>query len=115
MKIRTESEHDIQTAVLQLLAAHRYFAMRINTGGFGGSHKGKKWFVKPHNLGSGCADVLVFVPLEVDGWQPMWLEVKKPGGKQSAEQKSFQEWVQSHGHRYALVFGVDDLLRELKL
>jgi hypothetical protein len=120
-------EANTQAAILELLAAHHIFAFRINTGGFGGSHKGKKWFVKAHSLGKGCADILalpMFTSLMNCGGcgfeytskghaLPTWIEVKSPGKKQSPEQVSFQELVESLGHKYLLIDNINVLSKWL--
>jgi heterodisulfide reductase subunit C len=116
-------------AVMDYLPARHILAFRMNTGTMAGEHKGKKWFVK---FGvPGMADILAFQ----DQWYcpecdwsttrctcewsraalvPLWIEVKSEKGKQSDLQKSFQEQVESHGHRYVVVRSVEDVEAALK-
>jgi hypothetical protein len=74
----------------------------------------------------GMADILAFPhnpvvlwkgisPYEtiVDRFMPTWIELKAPKGKQSELQKSFQEKVESEGHRYLLIRSLDELEAQL--
>ena len=70
----------------------------------------------------GMADVMAFPERDVvenNGGShyeinPTWIEVKAPKGKQSELQKSFQEQVESHGHRYILAYSLEDVIKELR-
>ena len=96
----------MQRACLDLLAAERIFALRLNTGVFRNA-KGRPIFT--HSGGAGVADILAFPHGRI-----VWLEVKSATGRQSPEQASFQRQVESHGHSYLLVRSPDDLLRWLR-
>lgn len=118
----------VQSAITDFLAAEHVLHFRMNTGAMQGEHNGKKWFVR---FGApGMADLLAFK--EVWCWwmqnseagihndvrdlihsiTPVWIEVKKPGGKQSPNQKSFQKLVESHGHRYILADSIDSFIEQ---
>ena len=110
-------EASVQRAVMDLLAAERIFAIRMNTGAF----KDGKRFVR-FGL-KGMADILAFPqakhqvgPNGSPWWlpHPLWLEIKAPTGKQSPEQKSFQEQVEAQGHSYLVARSSDDVLAWLK-
>lgn len=110
-------EGSIQRAVMELLAAERIFAIRMNTGAF----KDGKRFVR-FGL-KGMADILAFPKLlnyvglgfaRVITIVPLWVECKAPKGKQSPEQKSFQEQVEAHGHSYLVARSSDDVMEWLK-
>lgn len=109
------TEAETQRAVLELLAAHNIFAGRINTGG--GRVNGRP--VVCHSFGKGCADILAF-PVEYSDFEPRsqivptWFEIKSPTGKQSPEQVSFQQHVESLGHTYLLVRDVQQVIDWLK-
>ena len=40
---------------------------------------------------------------------PVWIEVKTAKGKQSAEQKSFEQKVLREGHLYCLARSIEDV------
>ena len=67
------------------------------------------WFVvKIHqSLGSyrGIADLYALR----DG-QHVWIEVKRPGGRQSEYQRKFQANLEAAGGEYILCRGIDDLV-----
>lgn len=106
------TEAQTQRAILDLLAAKRIFALRMNTGAMSGSHKGKRWFVR---FGvKGMADIVAFpwavIPLiGVTAIRPLWIECKSASGKQSDEQSLFQAQVEENGHCYLLARSVDDV------
>jgi hypothetical protein len=119
-------EREIQAAILEFLAVKKVFSFRLNSGGFGGSHKGKKWFVKPHSLGKGASDIVAFPRIhrhcEVCGEHRcgscgerhsatvcLWLEIKRDGAKPSPEQLSFGKKVTDEGHYYIVARSVDDV------
>jgi hypothetical protein len=109
-------ERDIQKLILDWLAAKRIWHIRLNTGAMGGSHNGKRWFVrfgKP-----GMADILAvaelyneYALLEVP--TVVWIEVKAEKGKQSPDQKRFQEEVEREGMTYILARSLEDVTEVL--
>lgn len=127
--VRGPKEAEIQRTIMHLLAIEKIFALRINTS----SHliddgKGHRNFVRTHSGGAGVADILAFpkflekltnnsgsitrcVSLLVT---PLWIEVKSATGRQTPEQKNFQEKVESEGHSYLLARSMDDVLAWLK-
>lgn len=120
--IATEAEN--QKAILELLLIEGVFAFRINTASFviEGGATGKRRFLRSHSLGAGAADIRADVRVQRVFWKgtprelildfhiPLWLEVKTVTGQQSAEQVSFQDFVERHGHVYAVVRSTDDVL-----
>jgi len=107
-------EQQIQNAILDYLKIMNIFAFRLNTGGFSGTYKGKKWFVRSHNLGKGAADIFALVPYAEaadmhKSQTAFWIEVKNDKGQQSIEQKQFQQYVEGLGHKYILARSVDDI------
>lgn len=66
------------------------------------------WFiVKIHqSLGSyrGIADLYA-----LRGGQHVWIEVKRPDGRQSEYQKRFQRDIERHGGTYILARGIEDV------
>ena len=100
------SEHEIQAQILDWLKLKRIFAWRNNTGGFGGTHNGKKWFVKTGMKGS--PDIYALVQGRLFG-----IEVKSDNGFQSQVQKEFEVEFTRAGGKYLLCFSLDDAIRGL--
>jgi hypothetical protein len=102
----TTPESYVLKAILDYLAAERIFALRMNVGALQYNSKGR---IRTVNFGLvGQADILAFPILDY-GPHPLWLECKSEKGKQSAEQKSFEEHVRKHMHTYAVVRSIDDV------
>lgn len=110
----TPTEHEIQNAVLELLAAEHVFAIRLNTGA--GWAKGR--LIQHHSGGAGVADIIAFPRgpkirggIGID-FEPLvlWIEVKSATGRQSALQRTFEEHVKEHGMYYLLARSVDDVI-----
>ena len=112
-----EKESDILRTIMDGLAAKRIWAIRMNSGGMYGVHKGKRWAVKFGR--KGMADILA-----LHSWIdtrdvgrfvicPIWIECKTATGKQSPEQAAFQAEVEAEGHRYLLVRSWEDLCSKL--
>ena len=96
-------EKDVLREILLYLRARGVFHFRINnTGTF---DPVRKIFLKPHNLTPGVADVIVLK----DG-KMICIEAKSPTGKQSPEQKQFEQNVKRNGGEYHLVRCVQDVL-----
>ena len=103
-------EGRILNAILQYLAARHILAFRNNVLAMP-TADGKR-FIKAGT--PGMADIVAFTQCgyhrsrDISQWV-WWLEVKTATGKQSELQKSFQQQVESHGHRYAVVRSVEDV------
>ena len=96
-------ETDVLREIMLYLRARGVFHFRINTTGTW--HPGRKIFLKPHNLTPGCADVIV-----LKSGKMICLEAKSPTGKQSPEQKQFEQNVKASGGEYYLVRCVQDVI-----
>lgn len=107
-----EKESDIQRTILDGLAAMHIWAIRMNSGAMYGSHKGKRWAVRFGR--KGMADVLALPyrdnKFHACCFNPTWIEVKRLGEKQTADQVNFQYEVESEGHRYILATSWDSVL-----
>jgi hypothetical protein len=124
-------ESSILKTILDGLAAHRIFAIRMNSAAF----KVENRFVRANSAGRGCADILAFPRVQFPclraiespsgkpglrcGWLsdhvvPCWIEVKSDRGRQSPEQKSFEIHVRSQGHDYLLVRSWEEVENWLK-
>lgn len=102
-------EAQTQALILDYLQAKGVLAFRMNTGAMRAEYKGKSRFMR---FGvPGMADVLAF-PLN-HTMEVLWIECKAPKGTQSGLQRSFQEQVESHGHRYILAKSLEDVKEAL--
>ena len=104
-------ESVIQSAILDYLAARRILAFRMQTGAI----KLERRFIR---FGvPGMADILACPQFLNDqgDWIPtfLWIEVKS-GTKQTALQKSFEQHVTEHGHRYIVAKSIDDVEAALR-
>lgn len=123
------TENGIQRSILDLLAAERVFAIRFNTGAF----RDKRGVpVMLHSGGRGLADIQAFPVIRfcaicqrplcecdnpgmsVKSPAVLWIEVKRPGGKQSPEQIGFEQRVKNEGHFYIVVTNPEDVLNWLR-
>lgn len=58
---------------------------------------------------SGVADLILLVPRH--GYACLCIEMKKPGGKQSASQKAFQEAVRAFKGKYVICYSLEEFQR----
>ena len=100
----------IQDLILDWLAAKHILAYRMNTGALKIDKRYVKFGVK------GMADILAFPAYTssafgsfIEYTVPLWIEVKSDKGKQSAEQKSFQNQVEEAGHTYIVARSIEDV------
>lgn len=100
-------EHEIQAGILEWLKLKRIFHYRTNAGAMGGTHKGKRWYVRFGRKGQ--PDILV-----IYRGIPYGIEVKAPGKEQSREQVEFQTEFERAGGRYVLAFCLEDVMRSLE-
>ena len=107
MRIKPK-ESEIQKAIMDYLTLKKIWHMRLNTGAIAGEHKGKKRFVK---FGKpGMADILATIKNSCGGMSLAWIEVKRQGGKQTEDQKIFEQEVFEAGHNYLVVESLDQLM-----
>ena len=113
-------EKDVLKAIKQYLELAGCLVVRVNSGGIKAEHGGKKRFFR-FNSETGCADLLCCVTTSKErGWHKqgefLALEVKKPGGKATPEQKAFGERVALAGGTWACVSSIPevrDVLRSM--
>jgi hypothetical protein len=113
------SESDIQIAIVEYLSivAKRYGllffsvpneAMTPKDGKrLSGPEYGRMAKLKKMGLRSGVADLVIVR-------KAYFMEVKKPGGKQSVAQKEFMSDALAVGSEYAVVRSVDDAIKALE-
>jgi hypothetical protein len=119
-------EGGVIKAILDLLAAEKVPAFRMNSGAVVSEHQGKK---RMFRFGQkGMADVLAMPAVNSVFWKgspcghelilgaigPLWIEAKAPGGKQSPAQKEFQQYVTQNGMSYLVARSSDDVLSWIK-
>ena len=70
----------------------------------------KGWFIFPILQSMGCyKGIADFIAIKAS--RVIFIETKKPGGKQSQVQKEFQIFIEAHGGEYFLVDCYEDLLK----
>ena len=73
----------------------------------------KGWFIFPILQSMGCyPGISDFISIKFG--RVIFIETKKPGGKQSQVQKDFQALVEVHGGEYFLVDCYEDLVKITK-
>ena len=103
-------EHDIQTDIIQYLRLNRIFVFSVPNGGLRNLKTAA--FLKKEGATAGVSDLIVLLRGEV-----VFVEVKTAKGRQTPEQKKFQEAVELLGFRYLLWRSLDDAIkfvREIK-
>lgn len=86
------TETQIVRSILDGLAAMGIMAWRVNTGAMTGEHNGKQRFVRFRPKGQ--ADIQGI--LSPSG-RVLSIEVKRPGGRMTAEQLGWQNMIQTRG------------------
>jgi hypothetical protein len=118
---RIKPEAAVQKCVTDYLTAKRVLWFRMNSGAVVSEYKGKSRMIRYGT--PGCADLVAFPKASIThlcgqcenvlttspAIMVFWLEIKAPNGVQSDAQKSFQQLVESNGHRYALIRSIEDL------
>jgi hypothetical protein len=125
----TMLERDVQKSITDLLAAERIPCFRMNSGDRFGVTNGKKWRIRGHETGT--ADLLA-APKIRKGFPSgplyllnmrgedvavpvfLWIEVKRPGNKQTADQIRFEQECMLRGHAYLCADSVDTVLDWLR-
>lgn len=101
---RYATEAQIQDSILEYLTRKGYRCWRQNTSGIY-SERGGYWR-KPNRYSvAGISDIIVLS----DG-KAYFIEVKKHNGRQSDDQRAFQEFVESAGCEYILAFSLQDVI-----
>ena len=102
-----QSEHEIQSLILDWLKHQHFFHWRNNTGAMAGSHKGKRWFMRFGAKGS--PDIFVVIKGQIIG-----IEIKNAKNPQSREQFEWQTSFESVGGKYILARTLEDVSNELR-
>jgi hypothetical protein len=105
MKIRSEAS--VKRAIQHALKAMGVICFRMNSGKMIIEHKGRRRMISM--APAGTADILAFV-----GPQPLWIEVKRPGGKLTREQEAFRFMVTDIGHNWICADGVEIVMAAIQ-
>lgn len=102
-------EQEIQKAILQYLRVRRIPCWRFNVIGIP-MGDGK---MRPNPEMKGVADIHLIIKRNGVGVSS-WLEVKRPGMKQTENQIEFQEAIEKAGGLYRVVHSVEEVIEFLK-
>ena len=105
------SEHDLQSELVEHLEkVPNIYVFAIPNAGFRTLRMGAR--MKREGMRAGMADLGVMMPAGRIGW----LELKKPkAGRQSIQQKAFQQRCLRLGHPYAIARSFDEAKAILRL
>lgn len=98
-------EKDIQAAICDYLASKKYFFWRQNTGAIY-SQKDKAYRAMPKHSMKGVADIILIRK----GGHAVFIEVKRPKGKQSEDQIDFETLCMLTKAEYYVVTSLDDII-----
>jgi hypothetical protein len=98
------SEIEIQSSVCEYLQRRKHFFSRINNIPVF-DQKRKVYRALPKYTRKGFPDIIVL-------WKgfPVFLEIKAPKGRQSPEQKEFEEDCKKQAIEYHLIKSIDDVI-----
>lgn len=97
-----QEEHNIQVGIVQYLRLRGFDVFAIPNGGRRDAVTGAK--LKAEGVTAGVADMIILLPFG----NVLFVEVKTAKGRQSPEQKAFQERVESLGFNYVIWRSVED-------
>ena len=97
-----QEEHNIQVAIVQYLRLRGFEVFAIPNGGRRDAVTGAK--LKAEGVSAGAADLIILLPIG----NVLFVEVKTAKGRQSPEQKAFQERVEKLGFNYVIWRSVED-------
>jgi hypothetical protein len=95
-------ESEILHSCLDYLRIQGIFCWRQNSGSF--ITPDKKRYFKTQDI-NGVADIIGLLP----SGRFLAVECKRPGGKQSAEQKAFQTAIERNNGMYVIAKSIEDL------
>lgn len=103
------TEHQTQCQIAQYAAWRRLTLFAIPNGG--SRHPAVAAKLKAEGVMAGVADLCLMLP---DG-KTVWIEVKreKPKGRLNEAQKAFQAKCDALGHKYHIVYNLDDFIKLL--
>lgn len=102
-----ESEAEIQAEVVQLLQKNKIFCHSVPNEGSTDMIRTTRLIAM--GLRKGVADLVVWWPKGIG-----YLEMKRKGGRQSKEQKAFEEKCKEYGVRYDIAYSVKEVEEMIK-
>ena len=102
------TETALSAAITTALEQLGYWVIRLNSG----KVKGRRGWI--HLCPAGTPDLMVLMPCVLaDPGTVLFLEVKLPGGKASAEQEAWHQRARRMGHRVSIVSSVREAIKEV--
>lgn len=98
-------EKDIQLTICDYLAIRGHFFWRQNVNPIFNTKSGSYRSMPKYSM-NGVSDIILIRP----GGIACFLEVKRPGGRQSDGQKIFQHKAEHVGAEYHIVTSLDDII-----
>lgn len=110
----SNEEHNIQVACVRWFA-YQYPELRgllfaVPNGGRRDAVTGAK--MKAEGVVAGVSDLILLVPSNGNG--ALCIEMKTANGRQSDEQKRWQQAVERMGYRYVVCRSLDEFIKEIK-
>lgn len=104
-----QSEHDIQSVIINYLQAKGWYVMRLNSGKMPYEYKGKRGMV--HMLPVGTPDLMAFKdPYQAEGGVDLlFIEVKAGKNKPTDLQTMRMKELERYGAKCMVAYGVEDL------
>lgn len=56
----------------------------------------------------------LFLPVSNHLWHGLWIEMKAGGGRQSREQKDWEDFLEGQGYKYVLCHSADEAIKALQ-
>lgn len=109
------TEHDEQRALVELIAWHANqrpaLALLYAVPNGGARHKATAGRMKAEGQRAGVPDLVL--PVARGGYHGAYVEMKRPGGKVSPEQRAWLAALAAEGYYTAVCYGADDAERVL--
>ena len=118
-----EEEHNIQCACVRWFnfqwPEYRGLLFAVPNGG--ARSKATAGKLKAEGVVAGVADLILLVPQWFTTWRGqegckyagLCIEMKTDKGRQSPEQKQWQEMVEAHGYKYAVCHSLDEFMNTI--
>lgn len=97
-------EHDIQVGIVNYLRLKKIFCFAVPNGGLRNLKTAA--FLKKEGATAGVSDLIILLPQRC-----LFVEVKTKTGRQSEEQKNFQQEVEKLGFEYLIWRSLDDAIK----
>ena len=114
-----EEEHQIQSACVRWFAYQhpelKGLLFAVPNGG--ARNKATAGKLKAEGVVAGVSDLILLVPRIICGvaqWHGLCIEMKKPGGYQSPEQRQWEATVNGYGYKYAVCHSLDEFINEIE-